>query len=337
VLQTRSSILLVAQTNTDAGGGSSVIIVNSQNLGVNVQNSAGWTVNVANTSPLVSIQNSAGWIVYVANTVAGGSAVSITNSGGLYAMQSGTWNVNVSNTGGSVVVSNTQTAINIINSAGWIMAQSNTSPLVQVQNSAGWVVNVANTANRTVIVNNSGGLFAQQSGAWTVTINNTGGTTLSQTIANTAGWIISQANTAGMTVNVINSGNWVIAQSNTNGLVTTYDTNKVFDGTTSTVMKYRNIVVGGSGNTMLVNAVSGKRIRVVSMALIANGTGTVFIQNDSTSATNLLGPMFLAANVGFVLPFHQNGWFQTGTSLLLNLSSSTINSMGGCLTYLETS
>lgn len=161
MLQTRSSITLVAVTNTQAGG-SAVVITNSQNLGVNVQNSAGW-------------------IVYVANTVAGGSAVSITNSGGLYAMQSGVWSVSST----------------ILNSAGWVVNVANTSPLVSVQNSAGWVVNVANTANRTVIVNNSGGLFANQSGTWTVGISNS------------AGWVFNQANTGG-NVNVANSAGWAV-------------------------------------------------------------------------------------------------------------------------------
>jgi len=288
VLQTRSSILLVAITNTAAGGGSAVVIINSQNLGVNIQNSAGWVVSIANTiagGNLVSINNSAGWVVY--------------------AQQSGAYNVNILNSSalqGTFTLSNSS-AINITNT---VFAQSNTSPLVQVTNSAGWIVSVANTSPLV-------------------------------SVQNSAGWVMAQSNTAGITTNIINSANWVIAQSNTNGLVTTYDTNRVYDGTTSTVMKYKNIVIGGSGNTLLVNAVSGKRIRLISMVLISNGTGTVYVQNDSTSATNLIGPMFLAANVGFVLPFHQNGWCQTGTSILLNLSSSTINSMGGCLTYLETS
>ena len=58
MLQTRSNGILVTMTNTQAGG-SSVVITNSSNifitntsLTVMVQNSAGWVVNVANTSGL---------------------------------------------------------------------------------------------------------------------------------------------------------------------------------------------------------------------------------------------------------------------------------------------
>ncbi len=270
-------------TNTAAGGGSAVVVVNSQNLGVNVQNSAGW-------------------VVYIANTVAGGNAVTVTNSGGLYAMQSGPWSVSVLNSSalqGTFTILNSS-ALSITNT---VFAVSNTSPLVQVTNSAGWVMAQSNTSPLVQV-------------------------------QNSAGWVVAQSNTAGMSANIINSANWVIAQSNTNGLVTTYDTNRVYDGTTSTTMRYATIVVGGSGNTALVNAVSSNRIRVMSMFLISSGTGTVFIQSASSSATNLTGPIFLAANVGFVLDFNPNGWFQTAAATQLSLSSSTINSMGGCLTYI---
>jgi len=46
---------------------------------VGITNSAGWIVNIANTSPLVSIQNSAGWIFNQANT---GGDVNVANSAG---------------------------------------------------------------------------------------------------------------------------------------------------------------------------------------------------------------------------------------------------------------
>ena len=119
MIQTRSGITLVAVTNTQAGG-SAVVVTNSQNLGVN-------------------IQNSAGWVVYIANTVAGGDAVTITNSAG--------W---------IVAISNTSPLVSIVNSAGWIMAQSNTSPLVQVTNSAGWIFAQSNTSSLTQVTNSAG-------------------------------------------------------------------------------------------------------------------------------------------------------------------------------------
>ena len=71
-----------------------------------------------------------GLLVTMTNTQAGGSAVVITNSGGMYAMQSGYW-----------VVSST-----ILNSAGWVVNVANTGGSVNIANSAGWIVSVANTS-----------------------------------------------------------------------------------------------------------------------------------------------------------------------------------------------
>src|SRR3990167_7063382 len=101
MLQTRSSILLVAQVNTVAGG-SIVQISNSSNL------------FITNTNLTVIVQN----------------------SGGLFAQQSGTWIVGVSNTAtltnpmpvqppaiGYLAVGLGSTSI--VNSAGWIISVAN--------------------------------------------------------------------------------------------------------------------------------------------------------------------------------------------------------------------
>ncbi len=294
MLQTRSGVLLVAQVNTAAGGGSAVVVTNSQNLGVNVQNSAGW-------------------VVYVANTVAGGSAVSITNSGGLFAMQSGTWTVGISGT----------------------VSIANTSPLVSIQNSAGWVVNVANTANRTVIVNNSGGLFAQQSGSWVVTIANTGGTTLSQTIANTAGWIVAISNTSPL-VSVQNTAGWVVNVANTSGLkaFATLETAQMSSNGVALTAGYAVINASGTNNT-LVSAVATRKIRVLAFNMMTPvGVNAQF--QSGTGASNLLtGTYFMASNGGLVADYNPVGWFETSGNNLLNLKLSAAQSVGGCLTYLE--
>lgn len=64
MLQTRSSILLVAVTNTAAGGGSAVVVTNSSNI------------FITNTSLTVMVQNSANWAVYALDSQALGSVVS---------------------------------------------------------------------------------------------------------------------------------------------------------------------------------------------------------------------------------------------------------------------
>lgn len=130
MLQTRSSILLVAQTNTSAGG-SAVIISNSSNifitntsLTVLVQNSAGWVISASAT-----ILNSAGWVVSASAT--------ILNSAG--------WIVNVANTGGTVFLGPGSGLIGTMN----IIAQG-TGASTNIINSAGWVVSMANTANLAI-------------------------------------------------------------------------------------------------------------------------------------------------------------------------------------------
>jgi len=191
MLQTRSSITLVAVTNTVNASG--VIITNSG--GLYAMQSGAWNVGITNTLPgwqvkldSTSIVNSAGWVVGVSNTAGWSVAVANTLPG---------WQIKLDST-------------SIVNSAGWVVAISNTAGLsvsvgsVSIVNSAGWVVNVANTGGAINILN-SGGLYAMQSGVWSV----------SSTILNSAGWVVSQANTAGMTVNVINSAGWSVAVANT--------------------------------------------------------------------------------------------------------------------------
>ena len=89
-----------------------------------------------------------------------------------------------------------------------------------------------------------------------------------------------------------------------------------------------------SGDNTLVSAVIGKRIRVVSLFLVAAGTVNVRFESGA-SGTALTGQMNLIANTGFVLPFNPVGWFETAANTLLNLELSAAISVDGCLTYVE--
>ena len=89
-----------------------------------------------------------------------------------------------------------------------------------------------------------------------------------------------------------------------------------------------------SGDTTLVAAVSGKKIRVLSCFLMAAGTVNVRFESG-TGGTALTGQMNLVANTGFVLPFNPIGWFETAASTLLNLELSAAISVDGSLTYVE--
>jgi hypothetical protein len=267
---------------------------------VTIKNTANWVVSIANTvagGSIVQISNSANWVVYVANTIAGGDAVTITNSAG--------WVVSVANTGGSYAMSNTLGSYAITNTAGWSVAVSGT-PTILITNTAG--VTVTNTAAVYVVG------------------------TPSFSITNTANWGVKI--TSG-SVYVVNTGPIYI--TNTVGLVSTYDSSFAYDATTKCTPKYALIAASASGNYCVVRDVSNKKIRVLSAFLMSNSANKIIWQSNSATATNLTGVAFLVDNVGYVLPHNPHGWFQTGTSSVLNLAVHATNSIGGCLTYIETS
>ena len=238
---------------------------------------------------------SSGLPVYLqANTIPGGSAVTITNSGGLFAMQSGAWNVGITNTlpGWQVKMDSTS----IVNSAGWV---------VSIANTAGWLIGVGSVS----IVNSAG---------WTVGVGST-------SIVNSAGWVVFQANTAGMTINIINSSGWIIdsmIESSSMGV--------------SGVARTPGfaVIAASSQDNVIVSAVVGRRIRVISMDIMAQVAVNARFQSG-TGGTNLTGFSFIGGSGGLVRPFNPAGWFQTATSTLLSLNLTAATSVGGCLTYLE--
>lgn len=92
---------------------------------------------------------------------------------------------------------------------------------------------------------------------------------------------------------------------------------------------HTKVDVSASGDNTLVAAVAGKRIRVLSMAVVAAGSVSVTFKSGSTDLT---GAMSLSQGV----PLESvSGWgaFQTaaGEALVLNLSGAVQTS--GWLTY----
>jgi hypothetical protein len=98
--------------------------------------------------------------------------------------------------------------------------------------------------------------------------------------------------------------------------------------------KFAAISASGSGNNTLVAAVTGKKIRVLAMALVANAAVNAKLQS-SAGGTDLTGLFYLAANGGFVLPYNPVGWCETVAAALLNLNLSGAVAVGGCLMYVE--
>jgi len=89
-----------------------------------------------------------------------------------------------------------------------------------------------------------------------------------------------------------------------------------------------------SGDNTLVAAVATARIRVLALFLISRGSVNVRFE-DGAGGTALTGVMNLVVNTGFVLPFAEVGWFETGINTLLNMELSTNINVDGSLVYLE--
>jgi len=87
-----------------------------------------------------------------------------------------------------------------------------------------------------------------------------------------------------------------------------------------------------SGNNTIVAAVTGYKIRVHNIVLVASGTTTVRFQSGA-GGTALTGDISLVANVGFAPGFDPTGHFETAATTLLNLSLSAAVSVDGWLNY----
>lgn len=97
----------------------------------------------------------------------------------------------------------------------------------------------------------------------------------------------------------------------------------------------RAIISGSSsGDNTLVTAVTGKRIRVLSLFLVTSGAVTVRFES-AAGGTALTGQMAIAANGSLVLPHNEKGWFQTAAAELLNMELSTGVAVNGALVYEE--
>lgn len=112
------------------------------------------------------------------------------------------------------------------------------------------------------------------------------------------------------------------------------NTDLLFSGVTGLTPKFAIIDCSTSGNNTILAAVTSKKIRVLSLFLVAAGTVVTRFEGGA-DGTALTGQMNLVANTGFVLPFNPLGWFETAVTTLLNLELSAAVSVDGCLCYVE--
>lgn len=102
-------------------------------------------------------------------------------------------------------------------------------------------------------------------------------------------------------------------------------------------VKYAVIAATGIGDNTLVAAVTGKKIRVLSLFLVASGGANTVRLESGASGTALTGLMDILADGQLVLPENGGGWFETAINTLLNLELSAATLVAGGLTYVETS
>ena len=94
-----------------------------------------------------------------------------------------------------------------------------------------------------------------------------------------------------------------------------------------------NIAASSSGANVLLAAQTGKKIKVVNLALMASAAVNVKFQSHTTP-TDITGLFDLAANGGFVLPYSDIGWFATRSGEGLDINLSGANAVGGVLHYI---
>jgi hypothetical protein len=117
-------------------------------------------------------------------------------------------------------------------------------------------------------------------------------------------------------------------------VVAAMDSASMQSGNDEVTPKFAIIDAATSGDNTLLAAVASKKIRVLSLYLVASAAVTVRFESGA-SGTALSGQLSLAANGGFVLPYNPVGHFETATNTLLDLELSGAISVDGGFTYIE--
>jgi hypothetical protein len=126
-------------------------------------------------------------------------------------------------------------------------------------------------------------------------------------------------------------------------IVTRPDVSNASDGSTVLVPKFARLSTASTGNQAIVAAVSGKKIRVLSMNVMATASTNAVWVNDGTADlhgnTTYKIPLDVTGATGaggFVLPFNQLGWFETAANNRpININLGSANGITAIVTYVE--
>jgi hypothetical protein len=110
------------------------------------------------------------------------------------------------------------------------------------------------------------------------------------------------------------------------------ETDSIYSGSTALTPKFAAITASSSGNTSVVAAVAGKKIRVLRWSVSSNGAVNVKFQRATTDVTGLYYLTQFASVGGGYCPV---GHFETASNEALNINLSGAMAVGGVLTYCE--
>lgn len=98
-------------------------------------------------------------------------------------------------------------------------------------------------------------------------------------------------------------------------------------------VQHAAIAAATAGDNTLVAAVTGKRIRVHALVLVASGGANTAALESAAGGTALTGDMDIADNGQLILPYNPAGWCQTVAGELLNLELAAATAVAGVLVY----
>lgn len=96
---------------------------------------------------------------------------------------------------------------------------------------------------------------------------------------------------------------------------------------------YAVVSAASAGDNTLVAAVPGKKIRVMSLVLVASGGANTVRLESGAGGTALTGQMDIVDNGQLVLAWSPAGHCETAAAALLNLELSAATSVAGVLAY----
>lgn len=94
-----------------------------------------------------------------------------------------------------------------------------------------------------------------------------------------------------------------------------------------------SVPITGSASATIVAAAAGFKIRIMGIVLTITTATTLNLEDTTGTPVELVGPMPVADNGGFVLPFNPYGWGDTAVGKGLVLTLGAGSTYGGVLCY----